>query len=51
MNTQWYGWWDLNPHALRATDFKSAASTIPPHPLYLYLEISFDKIHLLLSYQ
>ena len=33
MSTQkWYGWWDLNPHALRATDFKSVASTIPPHP-------------------
>ncbi len=26
------GWRDLNPHALWAADFESAASAIPPHP-------------------
>ncbi len=29
---KWCGWRDSNPHVQRTRDFKSLASTIPPHP-------------------
>ena len=38
-NKRWCRWWDLNPHALlRAQDFKSCASAIPPHRLALRVQ-------------
>lgn len=40
----WCGWRDSNPHAFRAADFESAASTIPPHPRGLHCVISRKEL-------
>ncbi len=34
---EWCGWRDSNPHEQSSGDFKSPASTIPPHPLREWL--------------